>query len=281
MPDQKNRLHKFFKNQNSFRYPGGYLKIENYRFGANHYFESIDGAPNSSFGCIINGRVELKSQGSVIKLNPGDIFFVPANEKYSSRWTGTPFIDFYGMHSFPALDGMSETGSFRLGKITLPGGFDPIARFREIYRLMETQDTASRLRAVGLYYDFTGYALSALIPRKDEPLPGLLIGVMRYIEQDFASDISVPELAVKFNVSESTLYHLFRRFLGTTPVNYRNDIRIERALPLIEGGKTIEETAAEVGFNSAIYFRSVFINKTSMTPSEYRKSRMNVNETLI
>ena len=81
---------------------------------------------------------------------------------------------------------------------------------------------------------------------------------------------------MKFNVSESTLYHLFRRFLGTTPVNYRNDIRIERALPLIEGGKTIEETAAEVGFNSAIYFRSVFINKTSMTPSEYRKSRMNV-----
>ena len=73
-------------------------------------------------------------------------------------------------------------------------------------------------------------------------------------------------------MSESTLYHLFRRYLGTTPVNYRNELRIERSLELLESGMSVERTAEEVGFNSSVYFRSVFMNSTGMTPSEYRKS---------
>ena len=144
--------------------------------------------------------------------------------------------------------------------------------FAEMYRLMASREADKRLHAVGMYYDFAGKVIGSLRPRENETLPPALGEIIGFIERDSVSDISVPELSERFRVSESTLYHLFRRYLGTTPVNYRNELRIERSLELLESGMSVERTAEEVGFNSSVYFRSVFMNSTGMTPSEYRKS---------
>ena len=257
----------------TFRYPGGYLSIAKYRYRLNHYYEANRSTAKSSVGCIITGKVELKSRLVNISLGAGDVFYIPSNEKYSSSWTGTPDIEFYGMHLLPPLDAMSETGRFRLGKLTLPEGLDAQGVFTEIYRLVKSGEAENGLRAVGMYYDFAGKVLASLRPDKNEPLPKELAEVVGFIERDILSDMSVPEIADEFGISESTLYHLFRRYLGTTPVNYRNELRIERSLELLESGMSVERTAEEVGFNSSVYFRSVFMNSTGMTPSEYRQNR--------
>ena len=267
---------RFIDLAEAFRYPGGYLMVDRYRFSLNHYFETNMGETRTSFGHIISGQVELRSQSGSVRLSAGDTFYIPQNEKYSSIWTGAPDIDFYGMHVFPPLDAMSETGSFAFGKIELPDEIRANELFGEMHRLMGG-GIAEKLRAVGMYYDFAGRVLGSLHPRKNEPLPEILCEVMSYLDSNSAADDSVPELAAKFHVSESTLYHLFRKYLGTTPVSYRNEVRIERSLPLIESGMSVEETAAEVGFNSSVYFRAVFIESTGMTPREYRKSRSGWN----
>ena len=262
----------FFDSSEAFRFPGGYLMVKSYRFSLNHYFETNMGELKTSFGYIVSGQVELRSQGESVRLSAGDTFYIPPNEKYSSIWTGTPTIWFYGVHSYPPLDAMSETGSFALGKVELPDGVRAGELFGEMLQLMGG-GCADKLRAVGMYYDFAGRVLGSLRPRKNEPMPEVLCEMMSYLDRNSGSDESVPELAARFHVSESTLYHLFRKYLGTTPVSYRNEVRIERSLPLIESGMSVEETAAEVGFNSSVYFRAVFIESTGMTPSEYRKSR--------
>lgn len=263
---------RFIDMPSAFRYPGGYIMVSNYKFSLNHYFETNMCEARTSFGYIVRGQVELRSQGGSVRLSAGDTFYIPSNEKYSSIWTGTPDIDFYGLHVFPPLDAMSETGSFAFGKVELPDGIRAEELFVEMHRLMGG-GAGDKLRAVGMYYDFAGRVLGSLRPRKNEPLPEVLCEMMSYIDRNSRADDSVPELAARFHMSESALYQLFRRYLGTTPVSYRNGLRIERSLPLIESGKSVEETAAEVGFNSSVYFRAVFIESTGMTPSEYRKSR--------
>lgn len=85
----------------TFRYPGGYLSIAKYRYRLNHYYEANRSTAKSSVGCIITGKVELKSRLVNISLGAGDVFYIPSNEKYSSSWTGTPDIEFYGMHLAP------------------------------------------------------------------------------------------------------------------------------------------------------------------------------------
>ena len=273
MPDKCVEMLLGSHKSKPFSYPGGYLCLMSYKFSFEHYFETTNGLPRSSFGCIESGRVELRAQGVNIKLKAGDVFYIPGNEKYSSLWTGTPAIAFYGIHTFPALDGMSETGVFSLCKAEFPAGYDPLAMLEKMYELLKSDNVSEKLRAVSMYYEFAALALPSLLPKKADPLPGLLTKVMDFIDRNSVTDLSVPELASRFHVSESTLYHLFKRYLGSTPVNYRNEKRIERSLDLIESGKTVEETATETGFNSSIHFRSVFIKSTGMTPSEYRKSR--------
>lgn len=272
MSQNEIRKQRLFSNSNSFRYPGGYLSIDKYKFSLNHYYESNRSAARSSVGFIVSGRVELRSRYVSLKLSAGDVFYIPSNEKYSSIWTGTPDIEFYGMYSIPPLDVLSETGRFGLGKLMPPEGEDMTRFFAEMYRLMASGEADKRLHAVGMYYDFAGKVIGSLRPRENETLPPALGEIIGFIERDSVSDISVPELSERFRVSESTLYHLFRRYLGTTPVNYRNELRIERSLELLESGMSVERTAEEVGFNSSVYFRSVFMNSTGMTPSEYRKS---------
>ena len=239
MSQNEIRKQRLFSNSNSFRYPGGYLSIDKYKFSLNHYYESNRSAARSSVGFIVSGRVELRSRYVSLKLSAGDVFYIPSNEKYSSIWTGTPDIEFYGMYSIPPLDAMSETGRFGLGKLTLPEGLDAQSVFAEIYRLVKSGEAENGLRAVGMYYDFAGKVLASLRPDKNEPLPKELSKVVGFIERDILSDMSVPEIADEFGMSESTLYHLFRRYLGTTPVNYRNELRIERSLELLESGMSV------------------------------------------
>ena len=59
--------------------------------------------------------------------------------------------------------------------------------------------------------------------------------------------------------------------MHTTPVKYRNQLRIEKACSeLCTKDISISEIAEKCGFNSLTYFREVFHSFTGMTPNKYR-----------
>ena len=99
-----------------------------------------------------------------------------------------------------------------------------------------------------------------------------VLKAIEYIEKHLCEEYSTAELAKECFVSESRLYHLFREEMNTTPVTYKNELRILRSIEYIKSGyKTVEEISEELGFRSASYFRRVFKDITGMSPMEYRK----------
>lgn len=72
------------------RYPGGSFGINLYEFGTEHFFSAEDGMPYSSIGIITHGVVTLKSAYAKVDIPTGGIFYIPADEKYTSTWTGDP-----------------------------------------------------------------------------------------------------------------------------------------------------------------------------------------------
>lgn len=254
------------------RYPGGNFGITRFEFGAEHFFCTEEGMPHSSIGVITQGTVTLKSAYEKVDVPTGGVFYIPADEKYTSTWTGDPDIVFWGLHAWPPLDRLSGSGCFAISEIRNDGDIDAVGFFEDVRELLTTGDPAGQLRAAALYFDLASRILDRLKPGRDRHLPETLKMITDHIDSDYASDTSVPELSGRFHVSESTLYRLFRESLGTTPVSYRNDVRVDRSLKLLRDGCSIEETASDVGFNSAVYFRTAFIKRTGMTPGEYRKS---------
>ena len=92
-----------------------------------------------------------------------------------------------------------------------------------------------------------------------------------YIEQHFDENITAAKLASLGYASQSSFNRRFKKETGLTPIEYLNEIRIERAKLLLRR-KTIPvtEVAALCGFSSSSYFSSCFQKKMNMTPTEYQ-----------
>ena len=97
---------------------------------------------------------------------------------------------------------------------------------------------------------------------------------MGYITEHWDKDFSVADIAKKCCVSESTVYHLFQKVLGQTPVSFVNSIRINVAIEYLENSNySISRISELVGFHSENHFRRVFSGFTETTPLKYRKNK--------
>lgn len=93
-----------------------------------------------------------------------------------------------------------------------------------------------------------------------------------YINRNFASDITLAELAAAADYSPNHFHRIFCDCMGTTPQKYLLDVRIRQAkYMLARPEKILSEIAYACGFSSQAYFGSIFRRQTSLTPGEYRR----------
>lgn len=96
----------------------------------------------------------------------------------------------------------------------------------------------------------------------------------RIIEENYAENITVRDLAAACHISETHLYRLFSAALGSSPNEYLNQTRFEAACRLLtDTNLPIGEIASACGFNSQSYFADFFKRHTSQTPREYREAK--------
>ncbi len=96
--------------------------------------------------------------------------------------------------------------------------------------------------------------------------------VVHFIQQNYASPISLEDLARIANVSKSTLIQAFKLALDTTPIKYINHIRLSKAKELLlNTDSNISEISEMVGFQSLHYFSRYFKNREQISPVEYRQ----------
>lgn len=93
-----------------------------------------------------------------------------------------------------------------------------------------------------------------------------------YIDEHYAEGFDMETLAGVACVTPSYLSRLFRKHLGTTPMRYRNSVRVENARHLLlVKSATVEEIAEALGFEDTKYFSRLFKGKTGHTPSQFRR----------
>lgn len=96
---------------------------------------------------------------------------------------------------------------------------------------------------------------------------------LKYINENYNSDISVAKLAEMEHFTVNYYRSLFVKCTGQTPVEYITAIRIDRAKKLLSGTKLqISDVADAVGYKDQIYFSRVFKKTVGMSPTEYRVS---------
>ena len=96
--------------------------------------------------------------------------------------------------------------------------------------------------------------------------------ILKYIEQNYANDITLEKLADIAGYSPYHFSRTFKKYSNTTFINFLNRRRIKAAeLLLLESGSSITDVAMQVGFASLTTFNRVFKSINGCTPSEYKK----------
>ena len=99
-----------------------------------------------------------------------------------------------------------------------------------------------------------------------------IMQTMIYIDENYADDISIDDLAQIAHLSANRFIVSFKQVTGMTPGKYIISKRIAAASTLIaENRLKITEIAFDCGFNSTANFNKAFLNVMGMTPSEMRK----------
>lgn len=92
-----------------------------------------------------------------------------------------------------------------------------------------------------------------------------------YLSEYYPNSIRVTELSDSLNVSYRHLARVFKQATGVTIVEMLRDIRVQKAKELLlSTEKSIQEIAAEVGFENEYYFSRMFSRQAFTTPSAFR-----------
>jgi|LSQX01.1.fsa_nt_gb two-component system response regulator YesN len=111
------------------------------------------------------------------------------------------------------------------------------------------------------------------IQRDNDEKRKLYNTVISYIDKHFMQpDISLDKIAEMLNLNRNYISKIVKEITGYNFTDYVNGKRIALAKKLLrERGKTINDIAAEVGFNYSYYFIRIFKSFEGITPGQYRE----------
>ncbi|WP_292788300.1 AraC family transcriptional regulator [Methanobrevibacter sp.] len=96
--------------------------------------------------------------------------------------------------------------------------------------------------------------------------------VRKELIKDLESKITIDDLAIRHNISKTTLKTCFKKVYGKPIFKWRKEYKLEYACRLIEDNHyTISEISKKVGYSSPSKFTQAFKDYVGCTPSEYKK----------
>ncbi|WP_405537728.1 helix-turn-helix transcriptional regulator [Streptomyces sp. NBC_00075] len=102
-----------------------------------------------------------------------------------------------------------------------------------------------------------------------EPRDGRVLAVARALVADPADGRPLAEWGVEVGAGARTLARLFVAETGLAFGQWRERVRMQAAMPLLERGLTVEVVAGRVGYGSASSFVAAFRRITGITPRQY------------
>lgn len=242
------------------------LSTSRHIFSKYHFCRGNSNKRKSRLGVILKGSGTYIYLNKKLKVCEGDVVFIPENIYCYSEWHGEPEIEVVYLSCF------IHYGGFKYEPQIIDS--DEVVK-NSILQIAEllSSESSEALEAYSLYYK----VLQSVLPRMKQSsiaFDKTLQSAIEYITNNWDKSFSVPELAKSCCVSESTLYHLFRKELGQTPVGFLNSIRINIAIEHLENSQlSIADISRLVCFNSENHFRRVFAEHTGTTPSKFRKNK--------
>ncbi|GGD46570.1 AraC family transcriptional regulator [Paenibacillus nasutitermitis] len=247
------------------------------------------------------GKLEVTVENNVYAGEAGDVFLFKPRQPHTIRVLGgqparQPHVHFDLTESFDSpdiwvsfktLEQMSpaESNWFRPdllsgpdwklpSRIRLPG----LLTFEEllfaIIREFEMKMPFHRIRLKGLMLELLAFLLRETQLEENLREPGhlaLLLEIQHYLNLHAGRELILDELSEQFHMNKRYLISLFKQAFQITPMQYHQQMRLDRAKNLLRHSKmTMQQIADSLGYPSIHGFSRAFKNKEGCSPSAYR-----------
>jgi two-component system response regulator YesN len=109
----------------------------------------------------------------------------------------------------------------------------------------------------------------------------LIYHIGKYIVMHVDERLSLDDLSDRLHLNKTYISHIFKKVSGMGLVDFQLNTKIDRAKILLHDEEwKISEIADQIGYSNVEYFRKIFRDITSMTPSEYRALVIDPSEPL-
>lgn len=231
-------------------------------------------------GCIESGAMRFTYRGESVVAARGQVNLVVPGEVHDGHGAdedGWAYRMFYLrpealMEAARALFAHPGLPHFRPGVLDDPGLAECIAR---THRRLESPDVSLIEKETRLLWLLAHWISRHADEPGAWPEDGREHGAVRrareIIEDRFAEDLPLAELARLAGLSPFHLVRVFEKRVGVTPHAYLTQTRVERARQRLARGARIADTAAECGFSDQSHLTRLFKRQTGVTPGKYRK----------
>ena len=116
-----------------------------------------------------------------------------------------------------------------------------------------------------------GESRQPLIDYDENNLNAYLRQALKYVRENYSSDLSVRSVAGYLNISESYLAKLFKTEINITFLEYLTRVRLRKSMELMKDkNMPIYEIAQRVGYKDYRYFSGTFKKYIGIGPKEYQ-----------
>ncbi len=221
---------------------------------------------------IRSGTFEFLQNGKRYPCGPGDLFLVQiggdSRMKTTSDYSLKKTVSLAGSALVPLLNSLNLAG------VDVIRNTSP-----EIEEIFDTIFRLLKERPETYLHDLSLQAYHLLLTLSERcearAYPELLNRMLRWVEGQFDSVITVEGIGRQFGVSSGTVFRLFRTFLKTSPMEYVIGLRMKHArILLLNSELPVKAIADRVGYRNPLYFSCEFHRLYGMPPREFRKRNL-------
>lgn len=211
----------------------------------------------------------LEYRGKTYELAKNTIALINCLEPHKYHPVGEELWSFYYFHFAGQSCYKMFEYAYSLGDSAKFEGSGILFNYiRDVISLCQTREPAFETkiskRINGIMYE--------LILNRHQKVKTGIDTICEYINENYAREISVEELAKMLNYSRCHFSVKFKQLTGMTPHEYIKRRRIDRAKELLlENNTSIEEISELVGYSDVCNFIRVFKDSENITPLRFKK----------
>lgn len=226
---------------------------------------------------VTDGKGDVRIGTEDFAVSADDMLLIPAGECWHFSTTHTPFSYYAFYLSGSVIDDYLSricTGSFYYKENFCNANVHIrhlLPAIRE--QLCSDTDDAS-LHLTTLFHLIFSILLDSVQKETTSAhIPAYVIGMKQIFDTDYAGSHPLDALEHQFDISKYRLCRDFSKYIGISPVQYLNQIRLAEARHLLRTTDlTIREVGISVGIENTTHFINLFKKNAGITPLQFRQN---------